>query len=199
MRKLGLLPQTAHFEILRRASLLRMTCNRSIATTTQSTRLFALARSAVVATLFVGLWTWLLPSWFATMAHRTLTPDQPLGLILLLPGAAIMLRCVFDFAWSGRGTPAPFDPPRALVVTGLYRYVRNPMYVGMGLFLIGEALLFPAIRVPMFATVLILWLAVHCFIIFYEEPTLRRSFGSDYEQYCRNVRRWWPRLTPYHP
>jgi len=112
----------------------------------------AVVLGGVGTLLIVGLWAWLVPSWFATMAHRTLTPDQPLGLILLVPGAAIMLRCVFDFAWSGHGTPAPFDPPRALVVTGLYRYVRNPMYVGMGLLLLGEALLFPAIRVPMFAT-----------------------------------------------
>jgi protein-S-isoprenylcysteine O-methyltransferase Ste14 len=104
---------------------------------------------------------------------------------------------VVDFAWAGLGTPAPFDPPRRFVVSGFYRWVRNPMYLGMGLFLAGEALLLPAIRREMFILVAVLGGAVSLFIYFYEEPHLRRTFGARYEQYCANVRRWIPRLRPY--
>lgn len=112
-------------------------------------------------------------------------------------GAAIMLRCIWDFAWTGRGTPAPFDPPRRLVVTGLYRYVRNPMYIGMAVFLIGEALVLPQVTRAMLIMLGVLALAVTAFVMLYEEPTLRRLFGEDYEVYCRHVRRWLPRLTPF--
>jgi protein-S-isoprenylcysteine O-methyltransferase Ste14 len=159
-----------------------------------SSRLFALLRSAVVATLFVALWIWFIPRW---IAHGALAPQwNALAIALMIAGGAIMLRCVWDFAWTGRGTPAPFDPPRRLVVAGLYRYVRNPMYVGMGLFLAGEALALPDIRRDLFVLIAIAWALVTLFIIFYEEPTLRRLFGDDYERYCRQVRRWLPRVRP---
>lgn len=158
-------------------------------------RLFAIVRAAIVAALFVSIWTWFVPRWFA---NGPLVPAWgALPIALMIVGGAIMLRCVWDFAWTGRGTPAPFDPPRRLVVTGLYRYVRNPMYVGMGIFLSGEALLLPAITRQMFILMAILWASVTVFIMVYEEPTLRGLFGNDYERYCSNVRRWIPRLTPY--
>jgi len=113
---------------------------------------FILARAAVVASLFVSLWIWIVPRWFARGAP--LLPSWGvLPVLLMIAGGAVMLKCVWDFAWTGRGTPAPFDPPRRLVVAGLYRFVRNPMYVGMGLFLAGEALLLPSVRRQM----LILW------------------------------------------
>lgn len=112
-------------------------------------------------------------------------------------GGAGMLKCVWDFAWKGHGTPAPFDPPRKLVVAGLYRYVRNPMYVAMGIFLIGEAMLLPEVTKPMLILVAVMCLVITAFVMAYEEPTLRRLFGEDYERYCRHVRRWLPRLTPY--
>ncbi|HEV3485096.1 MAG TPA: isoprenylcysteine carboxylmethyltransferase family protein [Vicinamibacterales bacterium] len=162
-------------------------------------RLFALARSAVVASLFVSIWTWFFPRWFAASKNVRLQIEwAPLPIALVVLGAAIMLKCVWDFAWTGRGTPAPFDPPRRLVVTGLYRFVRNPMYVGMGLFLCGEALLLPAIAREMFLMIGICWLAVTIFIMVYEEPTLRRLFGEDYIEYCRYVRRWIPRVRPWY-
>jgi len=161
-------------------------------------RLFALARAAVVAALFVSIWTWFFPRWFAASNGVKLEPRPGVAPILLMVfGGAIMLRCVWDFAWTGRGTPAPFDPPRRLVVKGLYRWVRNPMYVGMGLFLAGEALLLPMVAREMFIMIGICWLAVTAFVLVYEEPTLRRLFGEDYVEYCRNVRRWLPRLTPF--
>ncbi len=102
-----------------------------------------------------------------------------------------------EFALRGRGTPAPFDPPRRLVVTGLYRWVRNPMYVGMGVMLIGEALLIPQIAREMAALIAVLWIAVTLMVVKHEEPALRRTFGDDYAEYCRHVSRWIPRLRPF--
>jgi protein-S-isoprenylcysteine O-methyltransferase Ste14 len=158
-------------------------------------KLFALGRSLIVSAIFVSIWTWFIPRWMAGGGLNA-QPNVP-AIVLMAIGGAIAFRCLIDFAWRGLGTPAPFDPPRRLVVSGLYRWVRNPMYVGMGILLIGEALLLPAIRLQMLAMVAILWIVVTLFIVVYEEPTLRRLFGEDYERYCRNVRRWIPRLTPF--
>ena len=109
-------------------------------------------------------------------------------------GFAVALRCVWDFGATGRGTPAPFAPPQRLVVVGFYRYVRNPMYVGFAVGWIGLWIVFGHASLMLIAAVAALTLAVHLFVIFYEEPTLRGKFSADYENYCRNVRRWWPRL-----
>jgi len=161
-------------------------------------RLFAFARSTVVSALFVSLWVWFIPRWIGMSKNVTLAPAPGvLAVVLMTIGAAIMLRCVWDFAWTGRGTPAPFDPPRHLVVRGLYRWVRNPMYVGMGTFLAGEALLLPAITREMLLVMAAAWLLVTIFIIVYEEPTLHRLFGDEYDEYRRHVRRWIPRLKPF--
>jgi len=102
-----------------------------------------------------------------------------------------------EFALRGRGTPAPFDPPRRLVITGLYRWVRNPMYVAMAVMLIGEALLLPQIWREMAAMIAILAMAVSVMVIRKEEPDLRRLFPTDYEEYSKSVPRWIPRLTPF--
>lgn len=160
-------------------------------------RLFALLRAAFFAAVFVSLWTWFVPRWIAAAKGVALVPRfTPPNVVLMLIGAAIMVRCVWDFAWTGRGTPAPFDPPRRLVVRGLYRWVRNPMYVGMGVALAGEALALPAIMREMFILLVALWIVVTIFILVHEEPALRRLFGDDYRDYCARVRRWLPRLTP---
>lgn len=157
-------------------------------------RLFALVRSLIVGAIFVSIWTWFVPRWMG----GSMVPQWNAGAIILMTvGAAVMIRCVWDFAWTGRGTPAPFDPPRHLVVKGLYRYVRNPMYLGMGMFLIGEALLFPDIRYEMLLLVLVLWIAVNLFVVMYEEPILHRLFGNEYRDYRHQVRRWIPRLKPF--
>jgi len=116
--------------------------------------------------------------------------QQWLGSIAILLGAAILLRCVWDFASVGRGTLAPIDPPKELVVGGLYRYVRNPMYVGVLLLLLGEAALFQSAALVRYATG---WLVViHLVVVFYEEPVLRHRFGESYDRYCLSVRRWLP-------
>jgi protein-S-isoprenylcysteine O-methyltransferase Ste14 len=162
-------------------------------------RSFALLRTLVFASLFLWLWLWLIPRWIAASKHVALVPERPWAWIVVAIGGAIMLRCALAFAWTGRGTPAPFDPPRRLVITGLYRYVRNPMYVGMGIALAGEALLLPAITRELLLVAACAWAAVTLFIVAYEEPALRAAFGQEYVAYTRAVRRWIPRLRPYAP
>lgn len=117
-------------------------------------------------------------------------PIQYLAALVIAAGAAVLIRCIADCARIGRGTLAPVDPPKTLVVRGLYRYVRNPMYVGVLWVLLGEALLF---RSGALLTYTAVWfLFVNLFVILYEEPTLRAQFGESYEQYRRAVRRWLP-------
>lgn len=161
-------------------------------------RLFAILRSLVIAPLFVSIWTWFLPRWFARSKGVPFEakPNAP-SIVLMAIGGLIAAWCVWDFAWTGRGTPAPFDPPRRLVVRGLYRFVRNPMYLGVGILLAGEALLLPEIATQMLVLILILWALVNGFVLLYEEPKLRELFGDEYKLYCDNVRRWLPRLTPF--
>jgi protein-S-isoprenylcysteine O-methyltransferase Ste14 len=115
-----------------------------------------------------------------------------LGFIAIVLGACIYFRCAWEFAVRGLGTPAPIAPTKFLVVSGLHRYVRNPMYVGVALFILGEAGLFRAALLAEYAVVMLL--IAHLFVIFYEEPTLRRQFGESYEQYRRSVPRWIPRF-----
>jgi protein-S-isoprenylcysteine O-methyltransferase Ste14 len=107
-------------------------------------------------------------------------------------GGLILLWSFWNFLVQGRGTPAPIDPPRELVATGFYRYVRNPMYVGVLLMLIGHFLWFQFIGLIVYAA--LAFLAVHLFVTLYEEPTLRKKFGASYEQYLRRVPRWIPRF-----
>jgi len=115
-----------------------------------------------------------------------------LGLPPILLGALTYLWCAWDFTFTGRGTPAPIDPPKELVVKGLYRYVRNPMYVGITLILLGEAVLFESAVLFLYVGLLLVWFQL--FIVYYEEPTLRRLFGASYESYCKSVSRWIPGL-----
>ncbi len=158
-------------------------------------RAFALLRTLIVAPAFISLWMYFVPRWLA--GSHAFDDPRPLGWIVVAIGAAIGLPCVWQFAWRGLGTPAPFDPPRRLVISGPYRFVRNPMYLGMGTALLGEGIVFPKITTLMLTMVIVLAVAVSAFIMLYEEPTLRRLFDGDYENYCRNVRRWIPRLRPF--
>lgn len=113
------------------------------------------------------------------------------GLAPLLVGFGIYLWCAYDFAAKGRGTPAPIDPPKQLVRSGLYRLTRNPMYVGIMLILLGEAICFASAALYFYAAAV--FLGFNGFIIFYEEPTLRRLFGESYSHYCAEVPRWLPK------
>jgi protein-S-isoprenylcysteine O-methyltransferase Ste14 len=136
---------------------------------------------------------WLLLHWGWQPFPMPLGPLRWLGLPLILAGAAGYLRCAWDFARTGRGTPAPLDPPKRFVARGLYRYARNPMYVSVGMVLAGEAIWFEAS--VLLLMVAAFWLLVHLFVVLYEEPHLARSFGAEYEDYRRRVPRWLPRLT----
>lgn len=116
------------------------------------------------------------------------------GLLPIVAGVVLYIWCAWDFTFLGKGTPAPFDPPKELVVKGPYRYVRNPMYIFVGLTLAGEAIVFKSMRIAIFAIVALAFL--HVWILLYEEPTLRRKFGEAYANYCRRVSRWLPRSQP---
>ena len=117
-----------------------------------------------------------------------ISPALVAAVLLLVTGAGVFLWCIWDFASFGRGTPAPIDPPRYLVIRGLYRYSRNPMYVGVLSVVFGWSLLFQSGPIAIYG--LALAAAFHLFVVFYEEPHLRRAFGPSYEQYCTRVGRW---------
>ena len=158
--------------------------------------MFVLARTITYAALFIAFVLLYLParvlSWAGVAAPSSLGVAQVVALAVGTAGGAFALWCVFTFAFLGRGTPAPFDPPRRLVVRGPYRYVRNPMYVGAAVALGAAALFYGSLALLAFTAGFLL--VTHLFVVVYEEPTLRRTFGPDYDAYCRETRRWWPRL-----
>lgn len=150
--------------------------------------------SLLVGSAFFALWFWLLPAWLGFQVAGSGSSWRWIAIIPSVLGFAVAIRCVWDFGRTGRGTPAPFAPPQKLVVVGFYRYVRNPMYVGFITGWIGLWVVFGrATRLALLVAALIL-IGVNLFVRFYEEPTLRRMFGAEYEEYCRHVRRWLPRL-----
>ena len=159
--------------------------------------LSALASLAVGAAFF-ALWFWLLPGWLGFQSDMDhIPPWRWLAAIPSVLGFAVALRCVWDFGWTGHGTPAPIAPPQRLVVVGFYRYVRNPMYVGFITGWLCLWLIFGRANLAAFIVALVAILFVALFVRFYEEPTLRKLFGADYDLYCQNVPRWLPRLRPW--
>jgi len=152
-------------------------------------------RAAAYASLFIGFLLVFLPARILEEAGvatpRSVGAPQLLGLVVTLLGACLALWCIFTFAFVGRGTPAPFDPPRHLVIRGPYEIVRNPMYLGAGLALAGAALFYQSVALAVYAAAFLL--LTHLFVLLYEEPTLRRTFGDEYGAYCRRVGRWFPK------
>jgi protein-S-isoprenylcysteine O-methyltransferase Ste14 len=128
-------------------------------------------------------------------AGLPLSPWRLPAYALFFLGAGVYLRCVWEFAQRGHGTPAPVDPPKHLVVTGLYRYNRNPMYVAITVALFALSWIFMSDEVLVYA--LCVMAAFHLFVVKYEEPTLRRLFGAEYDAYRAAVPRWGITLTPY--
>lgn len=151
--------------------------------------------SLAAGAAFFALWFWLLPQWLGfSVDTRGAARWRWLAAIPSILGFAVALRCVWDFGRTGHGTPAPVAPPKRLVVVGYYRYVRNPMYTGLAAGWIGLWIVFGHPNPLAIAIVAAVALGVHLFVVLYEEPTLRKKFGAEYEEYCGNVNRWVPRL-----
>lgn len=149
----------------------------------------------VIFTIFVpGFWTVAMPYWLLPRGTRPeLSGPSAVGWLLIAAGMALYFACAFwGFAVRGKGTPLPMDPPKKLVVEGPYGVVRNPMYWSVGSVMLGEAAVFRSRALV--ALVAAFLLGVIVFVLLYEEPTLRRKFGGEYEEYCRRVPRWFPRI-----
>ncbi len=147
--------------------------------------------------LVAGLVPWWISRWRMQSPFLGLSALRLAGAGLIALGAPALLDSFARFALEleGLGTPAPIFPTRHLVITGLYRYARNPMYVGVVSVIAGQGLLLGNARVLGYGA--LVWLAFHLFVIGYEEPTLRRTFGAEYERFCANIPRWVPRWRPW--
>jgi protein-S-isoprenylcysteine O-methyltransferase Ste14 len=156
---------------------------------------FVLARALTYAAIFIGFFLVYLPARVLERAGiqvpSTFGALQLAGGTIAALGMALAVSCVLTFAFIGKGTPAPFDPPRTLVIRGPYAWTRNPMYLGAWLVLSGAALYFQSSALTLFAAGFIL--TTVAFVHVYEEPTLHRQFGLEYDVYCGLVHRWWPR------
>ncbi|HET6617314.1 MAG TPA: methyltransferase [Gemmatimonadota bacterium] len=150
-------------------------------------------RALVYASLFCALWIWL-----AHEAHLRSPPfgvdlperAAPIGIALMAMGAVLMAVCIAAFVLRGSGTPMPLDPPLEFVASGPYRWVRNPMYIGMFVFLVGYSLCAASFGALLVAFGMLA--AAHLFTVLYEEPGLERRFGESYRKYRRTTRRWIP-------
>lgn len=162
-------------------------------------RVLAIIGSAVFLVIAPGFVAGLVPWW---ISHGRLeapffgiTAFRIVGGLLIVVGIVGLLDSFVRFAVQGLGTPAPVFPTRHLVVTGLYRYVRNPMYVAVVSTILGQALMLGNVALLEYGA--LMWLVFHLFVVIYEEPTLRAGFGSEYKAFCARVPRWIPRLTPW--
>jgi len=152
--------------------------------------IFFLVAPCIVA----GLVPWWISHWRLEAPSPGYRPVGILGAVIATAGLLLLLDSFVRFAVEGLGTPAPIAPTRHLVIRGAYRFVRNPMYVGVLALIFGQALLFASLALAVYG--LLVWLAVHLFVVFYEEPTLRGTFGAEYDAFTAEVPRWIPRLRP---
>jgi len=144
-----------------------------------------------------GVIPWWITRWEFRAPFFGLELTRAVGVILIIAGTLGLVDSFARFALQGLGTPAPIAPTQKLVVTGLYRYVRNPMYIAVVAVILGQALLFGAWGLIFYGA--LFWLACHTFVAVCEEPTLERTFGAEYEAFRANVPRWTPRITPWRP
>jgi len=142
-----------------------------------------------------GLVPWWMSRWGRNESYSGFMAFRVMGAMLMAVGFAILMETFVRFAIQGIGTPAPVYPTKHLVVKGSYRHVRNPMYVAVVSLILGQALVFGNVQVLIYG--LCAWLAMHLFVLLYEEPTLRRTFCQEYTQFCAHVPRWIPRWTPW--
>jgi protein-S-isoprenylcysteine O-methyltransferase Ste14 len=164
------------------------------------TRVFAILGTGIF--LFVapgtvaGYIPWLIGKWQVHAPFFGFTALRVMGALLIAVGFVILIEAFLRFALQGLGTPAPVLPPKRLVVTGGYRFVRNPMYLAVLSLILGQSLFFGDLRLA--ACGLGCWLVMHLFVLLYEEPTLRRLFAEDYAEFSAHVPRWIPRPTSWH-
>jgi len=154
--------------------------------------LFFVAAPSVLA----GLIPWWITRWEFLPPFFDLQATRVVGILLIVAGLPGLVDSFARFALQGLGTPAPIAPTQNLVVTGLYRYVRNPIYIAVVAVILGQAILFGACRLMTYGG--LMWLAFHAFVLTYEEPVLAQQFGVQYEDFRTNVPRWIPRLSPWH-
>jgi len=161
-------------------------------------RVSAVFGSALFLAIVGGIGAGLVPGWISHWKVQAplfgFPPTRALGVILILLGVPVVLDSFARFALQGLGTPAPVFPTRHLVVTGFYRYVRNPIYLAVVSIVLGEGVILG--NVGLLAYGVIVWLAFYVFVLSYE-PTLRKTFGAEYDAFCANVPRWVPRLRPW--
>jgi len=152
---------------------------------------FLVLRGLAYSAGFVALWTW------AAIAMRTLDAGlpvslphwlRPVGVVVAAAGALLAASCIATFLTKGRGTPAPFDPPREFVASGPYRYVRNPMYIGGALVILGAGFIVLSPAIVLLAAGFLL--VMHLIVVLHEEPVLANRFGASYERYKAAVHRW---------
>ena len=158
--------------------------------------MFVFIRALTYATIFIAVLLIYVPAYILAqsgiVAPTETGREQVGGLAVGTIGAVIAVWCILTFASVGKGTPAPFDPPRKLVIRGPYRFVRNPMYLGAGIALGGASLFYESTSLLAYDVVFLL--LCHAFVRLYEEPTLRRTFQGEYEEYCGRIKRWWPTI-----
>lgn len=152
---------------------------------------------ALVLGLVVIYFPYIFCYWRLAPPFFGVTALRPIGALISLAGVLLLLECYLEFVLRGLGTPAPIAPPRRLVISGAYHYVRNPMYVAIVAAVWGQGLFFGNAQVLRYG--LYLWIGFFAFVLLYEEPVLIRRFGQTYAEYRRGVPRWIPRLRPYQP
>ena len=153
--------------------------------------LFLIIAPGIVA----GFIPWWISKWNVQAPFLGFVPLRALGALLLVVSVLVLLESFARFALQGVGTPAPVFPTRHLVVNGLYRYVRNPMYLAGVSIIFGQAMILGSVSLLAYGA--LVWLTFHLFVLVYEEPTLRKTFGTEYDAFCANVPRWVPRLSPW--
>ena len=149
----------------------------------------------IAPVMLAGLVPWSVTHWEFRPAFFGVDSTRILGGILIIAGVPGLVDSFARFALEGLGTPAPVAPPTKLVVTGLYRYVRNPIYIAVVAVIFGQALVFGEWRLLWYGA--LLWLFFHLWVLMLEEPALKQTFGAEYESFRTNVPRWIPRLTPW--
>jgi len=149
----------------------------------------------VVPGTVAGYGPWAISQWHFNAPLFGCFPLRVIGVLLIAAGLPLLLDSFLRFALQGLGTPAPIAPPQNLVVSGLYRYVRNPMYVAVLSLILGQGLLFGNVTVLQYGV--LVWVTFFLWVVLHEEPTLRGKFGAEYETFCAHVPRWIPRVKPW--